>query len=189
MNRRVLFICVRNRVRSIYAEYFITKLLKEKNDRLAEKIKTSSAGYYPTNLRDFLDKAHIREPEPFFGTDMSGVVRARLTRKGFPIVDGWRSKALSPQHIAEADLIVAALPSQKEEILQKMPEARGKLFTFREMADFENSILFESFAGLPMDDTFWEYCEEDPSYVSKVIREVEELLSRGLPRILSFLGV
>ena len=189
MTYHVLFVCVRNRVRSVFAQYYLEKLLRDKDDTLAEKIKISSAGFYPRWLSDALDEAHISRPDPFFDRDMSRVVRELLARKGIALPDGWRSRPITPEKIAEADLIIVALQAQKEELSEQNPDARHKIITFREMAEFEESILFESWAGLPMDDTFWDSCEEDPPYVTKVLEEVEELMTLGFPNILKQLGV
>jgi protein-tyrosine-phosphatase len=189
MVRHVLFVCVRNRVRSVFAQYYLEKLVREKNEALAENIKISSAGFYPKKLSDILDEAHIPKQDPFFDRDMSHVVREFLHHKGIASPDGWRSRPLTPELVAEADLIIVAIAAQKEEILKQYPDVSKKLFTFREMAAFEESILFEAFSGLPMDDTFWAYCEDYSPYVSKVIEEVEELLNLGYHNILKQLGV
>ena len=189
MIHHVLFVCVRNRVRSVFAQYYLEKLLREKDETLAEKIKISSAGLYPRWLSDALDEAHIPTPDPFFNLDMSQVVREALAQKEIISPDGWRSRPITPAMIAAADLIIVALEAQKEEIIEQNPTACNKIFTFREMAEFEESILFESCSGLPMDDTFWEYCEENPPYVTKVIEEVEELLTLGFPNILKQLDM
>ncbi len=189
MTHHVLFVCVRNRVRSVFAQYYLEKLLREKNEILAENIKISSAGLFPRYFNVILDQANIPLPDPFFDRDMSDVVREFLRKKGIASPDGWRSKPLTPEQVSEADLVIVALSAQKEEISEQYPDACKKVFTFREMAAFDEPILFESFSGLPMDDTFWEYCEEDPPYVTKVINEVEDLLTLGFPHILKQLGV
>jgi protein-tyrosine-phosphatase len=189
MIQHVLFVCVRNRVRSVFAQYYFEKLLREKDEKLAEKIKISSAGLFPRWLSDALDEARIPSPDPFFDRDMSNVVRELLHKKGMASPDGWRSRPITPETIAEADLIIVALSAQKEEIIEQYPDTCNKIFSFREMAAFDKPILFESWSGLPMDDTFWEYCEEDPPYVTKVIQEVEALLILGFPNILKQLNV
>jgi protein-tyrosine-phosphatase len=120
---------------------------------------------------------------------MSHVVREFLHKKDIASPDGFRSSQLTPEQVAEADLIIVAIAAQKEEILEQYPGAFKKLFTFREMAAFEECILFEAFSGLPMDNTFWAYCEDYPPYVSKVIEEVEELLNLGYLNILKHLGL
>jgi protein-tyrosine-phosphatase len=180
---------VRNRVRSVFAQYYLEKLLREKDEKLADRIIISSAGLFPKWLSDILDEARIPLPDPFFDRDMSEVVREVLNSKGIAMPDGWRSRPITPEEITHADLIIVALAVQKEEILEQNPNAHHKVFTFREIAEFEESILFESFKGLPLDDTFWERCEDDPPYVKKVLNEVEELLRLGYPNILKKLGV
>lgn len=189
MSRKVLFICVRNRVRSVFAEFYLRTQLIEKMGSLAEEIKISSAGFYPKTLRDIMDEAKIQPPEPFFYTDMSEVVRELLREKEMPVPKGWRSKPLTSDLITAVDVVVTALSWQKKEIAEAFPEVRDKIFTFREMAAWEDDILFETITGLPMDESFWDFCEENPSYVTKVIGEVEELMNRGFPRMLKKLGI
>ena len=188
MNRHVLFVCVRNRVRSVFAEFYLQKMLKERLGPAADDISISSAGFYPKRLRDILDKANISPPEPFFDADMSPVARRMLEEKSIASPDGWRSRPLTPQHVLRADLIVVALQWQKEEISEQYPEIRDIIFTFRELAAWGDNILFETFSGLPMNDDFWYSCEEDPPYVAKVIDEVEKLMDLGFERILMHLG-
>ena len=189
MERHVVFICVRNRVRSVFAEFYLRKLLKDKIGAAAEKIAISSAGFYPKALKEILDNAKIPPPEPFFGTDMSVVVRQLLHEKGIASPEAWQSKQLTPNHVSQADLIIAALQWQKEEIGRQYAEVRDKIFTFREMAAWDDNILFETFSGLPMNDAFWHHCEEVPPYVTKVIGEVEGLVNLAFPRILTHLGI
>lgn len=189
MERHVLFICVRNRVRSVFAEFYLKKQLAEKIGALAEEIKVSSAGYYPKTLKKMLDEAGVPTPDPFFDTDMSGIARQLMHEKDIAVPDRWRSKPLSTDLAISADLVVTALPWQKEEIATAYPEISGKIFTFREMAEWDNSILFEILEGLPMDETFWVACEENPSYVTKVLKEVEDLMDLGLPFLLKQLGI
>lgn len=128
-----------------------------------------------------MDEANIPLPEPFFHTHMSRVVRDLLGKKGFAVPDEWRSKPLTRDLVTAADVIVTALAWQKDEIAETYLEAQGKIFTFREMAKWNDDVLFEKIEGLPMDESFWEYCEEDPAYVTRIIGEVEDLMNRGLP--------
>lgn len=189
MKRHVLFVCVRNRVRSVYAEFYLKKLLHETTGDSAEKISIASAGFYPKTLKDILDKARIAPPEPFFGIDMSPVVRRLLQVQGIASPDGWRSREITREDVARSDLIVTALSWQKEELTGRYAAADNKIYTFREMAAWEGGILFETFEGLPMNDTFWDRCEEDPPYVTRVIEEVEELMNLGFRNMLRHLDL
>ena len=189
MERHVLFICVRNRVRSVYAEFYLRKQLDESIDRPTDNIKISSAGLNPKVLKKFLDEAGISPPEPFFHTDMSAIVRERLRAKDIHVPDLWRSKPLTSEMVRAADLIVTALTWQKDEIERAYAPFCSNIFTFKELAEWDDTVLFETLSGLPMDSSFWDYCEEDRIYVTKVINEVENLMDLGFQNMLRQLGI
>jgi protein-tyrosine-phosphatase len=180
----LIFVCVSNRVRSVFAEFSFGKMLKERNGGLAEEIEVASAGFMPERIRNLLASSHISSPEPFYNRDMSQITREALRNKGIAVPAQWRSRELTPERIAEADLIITALPDQKRELLDRFPTACNKVFTFREMSKSQNYLLQEDFSAVPMDDTFWDYCEENPGYVSRIIREMEEILQSAFPHIL-----
>ena len=52
MSVDLLFVCVRNRVRSPFSQFLFGKMLKEKANGLAERVKVSSAGFCPARLLD-----------------------------------------------------------------------------------------------------------------------------------------
>jgi protein-tyrosine-phosphatase len=184
----VIFVCVSNRVRSTFAEFLFPEMMRERDERLVNEIKVSSAGFIPQTLKDRLSKAHVRLPEPFFNRPMAEATRTTLLKKGIMVPTEWRSKELSPDMVQEADLMITALPDQKEELLHLYPKAKDKFVTIREMSKWEGYLFFEDFAIPPMDDTFWDYVEGNSDYVSKVISITEETLTRALPNILRKLG-
>jgi hypothetical protein len=57
------------------------------------------------------------------------------------------------------------------------------------MARWDGYLLSEDFTVPPMDDTFWDYVDGNPEYVSKVISLTEEMLIRAYPNILKRLGL
>ena len=91
--------------------------------------------------------------------------------------------------VREADLIITALPQQKEELLNLYPEAGADILAIREIAQRNGYLKSEDFSGLPKDDTYWDYVEENPSYVTAILSEMEESLTQAFPRILSELGI
>jgi protein-tyrosine-phosphatase len=184
MSLSLIFVCVSNRVRSVYAEFLFGKMLKERDGEPDGEIEIGSAGFIPERITNLLASSHISSPEPFYNRDMSQITREALRNKGIVVPDRWRSKELTPERIAEADLIITALPDQKRELLDRFPTARNKVFTLREMSKSEKYLLQEDFSAVPMDDTFWDYCEENPDYVSRIIREMEEILQCAFPHIL-----
>jgi protein-tyrosine-phosphatase len=183
------FVCISNRVRSTFAGFLFPKMMCERNERPVDEVKVSSAGFIPQKLRDQLAKVHVSFPEPFYNRPMAETTRATLLKKGFTVPEEWRSKELSPQRVEDADLIITALPEQKEELISLYPKAQAKIYTIREMSKWDGYLFFEDFTILPMDDTFWDYVEGNPDYVSKVISITEETLIRAFPNILKQLGI
>ncbi len=164
-------------------------MLAQTSERFMSGVKVSSAGFIPQKLRDRLAQRHVRFPDPFYNRPMAETVRAALLKKGIVVSTGWRSKGLSPEMMDDADLIITALPEQKEELTKLFPKARPKISTAREMSTWDEYLISEDFTGLPLDNTFWDYVEENPDYVSKIILETEETLVRAFPNILRQLGL
>lgn len=181
----VTFVCVRNRVRSTFAEFYLSHMFGEKNEKPAA---VSSAGFMPTALQDQLDEARIPIPEPFFNRPMSELTRAALDEKGIRVPHGWRSKALTPEMVEEADLLVTALGEQKEELAAIYEDARNRIFSIRELSEREDYLFFEDFSAPALDENYWHQVEEEPKFVSKVLRAWEETLIMAFPNIMKQLG-
>ncbi len=184
----VVFVCISNRVRSVFSEFIFARMLAE-SKRPVNGVKVSSAGFIPQKLRDQLAKVHVSFPNPFYNRPMAPTTRAALSKKGIIVSTDWRSKELCLEIVQEADLMITALPEQKEELIKLFPKAGSKIFTTREISKWDGYLIFEDATGLPMDNTFWDYVEENPDYVSKVISETEETLIRAFPNILKKLGL
>jgi len=184
MPPHVTFICVRNRVRSTFADFYLADMLAER----AEKAAVSSAGFMPRALTDQLVEARIPMPEPFFERSMSELTRAALVKKGISVPDGWRSRGLTLEVIEAADLLVTALGEQKEELSKIYKDARDKIFSIRDLAEREDYLLFEDFSAPVLDENYWHYVEEDPEFVSEILRVWEETLIKAIPNILRQLG-
>ncbi|MDR3553858.1 MAG: hypothetical protein P4L55_03800 [Syntrophobacteraceae bacterium] len=188
MVRKILFVCVRNRVRSPFSEFLFKKMLKEKGKGLEHQVEVSSAGFQPSKLRDLLVDRKVEPPKPFYGASMSEAAREELRKRGIAPPVEWTSKELAADDVSNAELILVALSEQKEELLALFPEAHGRLYTVREITGGE-PLSHENFSILPFDKTFWWFCEENPDYVGKILSEMEEALIIGFPRILDYLGV
>lgn len=158
-------------------------------DKRDDDIDVSSAGFIPQALKDRLTALNIRSPEPFYNRAMSELTMKALLEKGIVVPESWRSKELNLEMIKEADLIVTALPAQKEDISGLYREARNKIFTIRELSERDDYLFFEDLSVIPFNDTFWDYCEEDPEYVSKILRSWEETLTKAIPNIIKQLGI
>jgi protein-tyrosine-phosphatase len=178
--REVLFVCVGNRVRSAFAELFLAEMLGKKGI----DISVSSAGFFPQQLKDLLSQNHIQSPEPFYNRPMSEVTMTALREKGIRVPEGWRSKELSPAMVKKANLLITALGMQKDELASRYEDECAKIFSIRELLKTEDYLFFEDFTKVPMDASFWQYCEEDPEYVAKIIRTWEQTLLKAVPMII-----
>lgn len=181
----VTFVCVRNRVRSTFAMFYLEDLLRKKG----EKAEVSSAGFVPQVLKDQLAGAGIPFPEPLFNASMSPLTREFLLEKGITVPEGWRSKELNRQMVDEADLLVTALGVQKEELCGLYKEACTKIASIRELSEKKGYLFSEDFSAFPLDQDYWYHAEEDPKNVSIVLREWEQSLIRAVPNITRRLGM
>jgi hypothetical protein len=163
-------------------------MISERDERLVGKIKVSSAGFIPQKFRDHLAKFRLRFPEPFYNRPMAEITRTTLLKKGFDVPEEWRSKELTPKMVEEADLVITALSEQKEELIRLYRKAHGKIYTIRDMSNWDGTQFIGNFEILPKDDTFWEYIEGNTDYAFKVISLTEETLIRAYPNILKQLG-
>ena len=185
MNPHVIFVCVANRLRSVFAEFYFRDAL----ERRGEDVTVSSAGFVPQALREKLARAHIPFPDPFFNRPMSELTRKALLAKGISVPESWRSEELHPEMVEGADLIVTALGVQKEELSYLYDAARHKIFSLREMSEKEGYLYFEDTSAFPLNQDYWYHVEEDPEYVSRILREWEETLVGAIPNITRRLGL
>ena len=181
----VTFVCVRNRVRSTFAKFYLEDLFRKKG----ENATVSSAGFVPQVLKDQLAEAMIPFPDPLYDASMSSLTREFLLEKGIRVPEDWRSKELSFEMVDQADLIITAIGAQKEELCGLYEEACHKIFSIREMSGKKGYLFSEDFSALPLDQNYWYYAEEDPKNVSKVLREWEQSLIRAIPNITKRLGM
>jgi protein-tyrosine-phosphatase len=184
----LVFVCVSNRGRSVFAEFFFRKLLSELNDGRCNMVRVTSAGYIPQAIKDQMAELHIRFPEPFYDRPMAETTRTFLWERGIVVPPGWRSRGLTPEMVKNADLIITALPQQEEDLLSLYPDAGAKISTFRKISGWEEPFTFEDLTGLPKDNSYWNYVEEDVDYVNTILSEVERSLIQAFPQILSRLG-
>ncbi len=184
-NPHVTFVCVRNRVRSTFAKFYLEDFLRKRG----EKATVSSAGFVPQVLKDQLAGAGIPFPVPLFNVPMSRLTHEFLLEKGIRVPEHWRSRELSAEMVDQADLIITAIGAQKEELCDLHKEACYKIFSIREMSEKKGYLFSEDFSALPLDQNYWYYAEEEPGYVSRTLQEWEKTLVRAIPNITKKLGM
>lgn len=184
-----MFVCIRNRVRSAFSEIYFNHLLKQRDATLAERVKVSSAGFRHQDMNKLLANRIIPTPDPFYDQDLSWATRQALNQIGIAAPSQWRSKPLTPQMITTADLVITALPHQKDELIKMYPRDASKFVTIREISNWNQELASEDIIGLPLDENFWYECEENSAYARKTLAETEEMLLRAFPVILEKLGL
>jgi len=184
-NPHITFVCVRNRVRSAFAEFYLEDIFRKRGDGAT----VSSAGFVPQALKDQLAGALIPFPDPLYNTSMSQWTRKFLLEKGIRVPEGWRSRELSAAMVDQADLVITALSAQKEEICDLYERPRHKIFSIREISEKKGYLFSEDFSAVPLDQNYWYYVEEDPGYVSQILQEWEKTLVRAIPNITRKLGM
>ena len=188
--RHLVFVCVGNRNRSPFSEFFFSKLISERNKSLVDAIRVTSAGFVPQMIKEKMAECHISLPKPFFCRPLARTTRKALRLQGITVPDGWRTKALSSEMVEEADMIITSLPDQKEDLVMLYPMEAAKIFTIREVSQWEDYLLQEDpdYKRIPWDNNFWDFVEENAPYVASMLSEVEKMLIAAYPNILNHLG-
>jgi protein-tyrosine phosphatase len=107
---RVLFVCVGNICRSPLGEHLLAAQLP------ADRFEVSSAGV----------RAVVGEP-------MNPDAAVHLEPHGLS-ADGFRARQLTPQMVAESDLVLTATTSIRSRVLEDSPTAMRRTFTVLELA-------------------------------------------------------
>lgn len=180
MTPNLLFLCVANRVRSPFAEFYCRDTFSKRDD----DIIVYSAGFFPRALKDHLAEFEISIPDPFYGRPMSELTRLSLLEKGIFVPEDWRSREMTAEMLMTADLVITALPAQKEELQELYQEIRDKIFLIGDLIGMDENLFFEDFTMVPFDNDFWYNCEENPRYVLKTFRILGESLIKAIPAII-----
>lgn len=187
----LVFVCIANRNRSPFAEFFFSQLVNERDAQIADALRITSAGFITQRMRDKMVALEIPAPEPFFGRPLASTTRAFLQQKGIQVPEGWQTKGLSRDLAEQADMIVTVLPDQKQDLIGLYPVIAGRIFTIRELSQWGGYLLSEDydFHEIPRDNSLWDYVEEDREYVFQILVETEKMLVKAYPSIMEKLGL
>ncbi len=111
---RVLFVCTANQCRSPMAELLFQQALQHHERTPAWDV--SSAGTFAPD-----------------GRPMHPLARSVLEDRGI-VVNGFKSRQLTPEIIADSDLILTAERTHRAEVVAVIPEALHRTFTLRQFA-------------------------------------------------------
>jgi protein-tyrosine-phosphatase len=192
MKRLLVFVCLGNRNRSPFAEFFFSKLISERNKELAPKIRLSSYGFIPQKNKVKMAEMHIGFPDPFFGRPLALSTRTVLQKERIAVPDRWNTKPLTPELVKEADMIITVLPEQKTDLVDLYPEAVSKIFTIREISGWDGPLSWDKdleYGSIPSHINFWDYVEENLDHVSIALSEMKKMLIMAYPDIVDKLGL
>jgi len=192
VKRLLVFVCLGNRNRSPFAEFFFSKLISERNKELAPKIRLSSYGFIPQKMKKKIAATEVGFPDPFFGRPLALSTRTVLLKEGITVPERWNTKPLTPEVVKEADMIITMLLEQKMDLIDLYPEAVSKICTIREISQWDGPLSWDDHPKhrrIPSDINFWDYVEEDLDHVSIALSEMKKMLIMAYPDILDKLGL
>jgi protein-tyrosine-phosphatase len=192
VKRLLVFVCLGNRNRSPFAEFFFSKVISERNKELAPKIRLSSYGFLPQKIKEKMAAMHIGFPDPFYGRPLALSTRTVLLKEGIAVPDRWKTKPLTQKVLEEADMIITVLPEQKTDLIDLYPEAASKVFTIREISRWDGHLSWEDdlkHKRIPSHINFWDYVEENIDHVSIALSEMKKMLIMAYPDIVDKLGL
>jgi protein-tyrosine-phosphatase len=192
VKRLLVFVCIGNRNRSPFAEFFFSKLISERNKELAPKIRLSSYGFIPQEMKEKIAATEVAFPDPFFGRPLALSTRTVLLKEGIAVPERWKTKPLTPEAVKEADMIITMHPEQKIDLIDLYPEAVSKMFSIREISHWDGPLSWDEdtkYEGISSDINFWDYVEEDIDHVSIALSEMKKMLITAYPDIIDKLGL
>jgi protein-tyrosine-phosphatase len=192
VERLLIFVCISNRNRSPFAEFFFSKLISERDTNLIPSIKVMSRGFITQKMRERIAALQVGFPDPFYGRPLALSTRTVLQQEGIAVPDGWRTKPLTPEAAKEADMIIVVLPEQKNELIGLYPEAVDKIFTIKEISQWQDRLIWDEgfmHKWIPGDIYFWDYVEENMDHVSIALSQMKKMLIMAYSDILDKLGL
>ena len=183
--RMILFVCTFNLNRSVCAEYFLRRELARRGKELLKEIEVTSAGIVTEEVERLLKEKGI--PSPKFGESPPRQIIEIGFKKGIDL-SNHKSRLLDNSLVEKSDLIITMDGAQKNAILSLYPQAKGKVFTFREFLSFSNfpSIIEDSLT-LPQYDPEVGY-KYPYEYDEQVMSSIEQCIKEGVEKFTSFLG-
>lgn len=184
--RVVVFVCTFNLCRSVSAQYFLGKFLLERGKKLSDSIEVTSRGIVSKEMSALLKEKGI--PEPGFGQSCRRQILDIAAKHGIDVSEH-KSKRLSGELAARADLIITMESFQKKEVLALYPDNDRKVFTFREFFEISGPTIVEDSFSLPQFDPLTDEYGYPYEYDDQTMEAIKGFLSQGVEKILRFLKV
>ncbi|HJX22947.1 MAG TPA: low molecular weight protein arginine phosphatase [Candidatus Bathyarchaeia archaeon] len=150
--KKILIVCTGNMCRSPMAEAILKEMLAERGEGGPE---VTSAG-----------------TDALMGGRATGLAMETMRDEGIDIT-GFKSKPVDEMLIRESELVLTMTLKQKEEILSRHPNAKGKVFTLKEFAGECGELDIEDPYG------------PDRDRYRMCVREIKDNLRKALPRLLA----
>lgn len=136
-NGRILIVCTGNVCRSPFIERLLQRYLDERRPESDLAIHVRSAG-----------------TSALTGSAMDARAAAQLAARGGDHA-GFRARDLTPELIAESDLVLTATRAHRGQVATMYPRALRRVFTFRDFADLVSGVDGLSARVSHMDSRAW----------------------------------
>ncbi len=180
MAKSLLFVCTFNAGRSVASEYLFRHMVRERDERLAQLVRISSAGLVTKEAIQYLKDFGLSVPKPFFGRPPHRYLITLMARRGIDIT-GHRSRGLNRVMLHQADLVVVFGEQQRAAILSFWPEAEEKVLPFKEFVGDEYRLGETAGAPPYADGDFVDY---DIDEMAPFIAEIERSLAQTAVKFL-----
>ncbi len=185
MAKELLFVCVFNAGRSAASEYLVRRMLEERDPRLAQEIRVSSAGLATKRAMQYIRDFGLAVPRPFFGRPTHRYMRTLMSRRGIDIT-GHRSRGLNRVLLDQADLVIAFDQDQITTVSSFWPHALEKVFLFDEFVVSQRPTAANPRVPPFPDGDFVDY---DVDRMAPIIADIERCLALSIDKLLRYLGV
>ncbi len=185
MAKELLFVCTFNAGRSVTSEYVVRRMLQERDQSLAQQVRTSSAGLVTKEAIEYIKGHGLAVPRPFFGRPPHGYLIPLMARRGIDIT-GHRSRGLNRVLLDQADMTIVFEQDQMRTVSSFWPQAKGKVFLFEEFIEGKCVATVDSCPQPIPDGDFVDY---DIDSMAPIIADIERCWGRTIDKILNHLGV
>jgi protein-tyrosine-phosphatase len=183
MAKSLLFVCTFNAGRSVASEYLFRHMLRERDERLDQLVRISSAGLVTKEAIQYLKDFGLSVPKPFFGRPPHRYMITLMARRGIDVT-GHRSRGLNRVMLHQADLVVVFGERLRAAMLSFWPEAEERVFGFKEFVGDEY-LLSETAGAAPYADG--DFVDYDIDEMAPFIAEIERCLAQTTGKFLRHL--